>query len=170
MHASRAGRMAFAGMGLRIGLGLGLGIGLGMGLGGCDRGVETKPATDTRTNGTGGKETGSTGTNTVAPTPQRDADNTDRNKVDQSGPTKTPIDQSNSSADIKITAEIRRAIMDDKMMSVNAQNCKIITDSSGTVTLRGPVDSAAEKASIEAKARAVVGVRAVVNELEVKLK
>jgi osmotically-inducible protein OsmY len=96
------------------------------------------------------------------------ADNTDRNKVDQNTATKTPMDQSNSSDDIKVTAEIRRAIMDDKSMSMNAQNCKIITDKSGVVTLRGPVASQAEKDAIEAKAKAVAGVTRVVNELEVK--
>lgn len=98
-----------------------------------------------------------------------DADNTARNKVDRDIATKTPMDQSNSSADIKITADIRRAIMDDKSMSTNAQNCKIITDKSGVVTLRGPVASQAEKDGIESKAKAIAGVSSVVNELEVKL-
>ena len=78
------------------------------------------------------------------------------------------MDQSNSSADIKITADIRRAIMDDKAMSINAQNCKIITDKSGVVTLRGPVASQTEKDAIESKAKAIAGVSSVVNELEVK--
>lgn len=94
-------------------------------------------------------------------------DNTERNKADQRTDSKTPMDQSNSSDDIKITATIRRAIMDDKAMSTNAQNCKIITDK-GVVTLRGPVASQAEKDSIEAKAKATAGVTSVVNELEVK--
>ena len=53
-------------------------------------------------------------------------------------------------------------------MSMNAQNCKIITDKSGIVTLRGPVASQAEKDAIEAKAKTIAGVTSVVNELEVK--
>ncbi|HVZ93193.1 MAG TPA: BON domain-containing protein [Phycisphaerales bacterium] len=105
---------------------------------------------------------------TTTPATPPKADNTDRNKADQNSGTKTPVDQSNSAAATKITAEIRRAIMDDKGMSVNAQNCKIITDEAGVVTLRGPVDSQAEKDSIESKAKAVAGVTRVVNELEVK--
>jgi osmotically-inducible protein OsmY len=56
----------------------------------------------------------------------------------------------------------------DKAMSMNAQNCKIITDKSGVVTLRGVVDSQAEKDAIQAKAQAVAGVTRVDNQLEVK--
>ena len=112
-----------------------------------------------------------TDTNSTTSTPPKGAqpDNTARNKADRDMQTKTPMDQSNSSADIKITADIRRAIMDDKSMSTNAQNCKIITDKAGVVTLRGPVGSQAEKDSIEAKAKAVAGVTNVINELEVKM-
>jgi osmotically-inducible protein OsmY len=78
------------------------------------------------------------------------------------------MDQSQSGDDVKVTAAIRRAIMDDKAMSMNAQNCKIITDKSGVVTLRGVVDSQAEKDAIQAKAQAVAGVTRVDNQLEVK--
>lgn len=97
------------------------------------------------------------------------ADNTAKNKVDRVEPTKTPMDQSNSKSDIDITAAIRRAIMEDKSMSMNAQNCKIITES-GVTTLRGPVASQAEKDAIGAKASAVSGVTRVDNQLEVKVK
>jgi osmotically-inducible protein OsmY len=95
-------------------------------------------------------------------------DNTATNRVDRMEDTKTPMDQSESSDDIKITAEIRRAIMDDDSMSMNAQNCKIITDESGVVTLRGVVNSQAEKNSIDAKAKATAGVTRVDNQLEIK--
>lgn len=97
------------------------------------------------------------------------ADNTAKNKVDRTEPTKTPLDQSNSKSDIDITARIRRAIMEDKAMSMNAQNCKIITEN-GVTTLRGPVESQAEKDAIGAKAAAVAGVTRVDNQLEVKAK
>jgi osmotically-inducible protein OsmY len=93
---------------------------------------------------------------------------TAKDKVDVTGDTKTPMDQSESSADIKVTADIRRAILDDKSMSINAQNCKIITEKSGLVTLRGVVNSQAEKESIETKAKAIAGVTKVDNQLEVK--
>ncbi|MBY0113042.1 MAG: BON domain-containing protein [Phycisphaerales bacterium] len=97
------------------------------------------------------------------------ADNTAKNKVDRVEPTKTPMDQSNSKSDIDITAAIRRSIMEDKSMSMNAQNCKIITEA-GVTTLRGPVASQAEKDAIGAKASAVAGVTRVDNQLEVKVK
>lgn len=105
---------------------------------------------------------------TDAPYTDTQPDNTARNEVDRSGNTQTPMDQSESSEDIRITAEIRRAIMDDDSMSMNAQNCKVITDETGVVTLRGVVDSPAERDMIEAKARAVAGVARVDNQLEVK--
>jgi osmotically-inducible protein OsmY len=96
------------------------------------------------------------------------ADNTSRNRTDRDTTTKTPIDQDNSSTSTRIAAEIRRAIIADKAMSMNAQNCKVIVDAAGVVTLRGPVATKAEKDSIGAIAKTVVGVTRVVNELEVK--
>ena len=100
--------------------------------------------------------------------PTTQPDNTAKNKVDQGGRTKTPMDQSESVDDIQITADIRRAIMKDETMSMNAQNCKIVTDKAGMVTLRGVVDSEAEKVSIGVKAKAVAGETRVDNQLEVK--
>lgn len=103
-----------------------------------------------------------TRSNTPAP------DNTARNKPDGTNETKTPLDQSQAGVDVRVTADIRRAIMTDSNMSMNAQNCKIITDKSGLVTLRGPVNSQSEKDAIEAKAKAIAGVTKVDNQLEVK--
>jgi osmotically-inducible protein OsmY len=90
------------------------------------------------------------------------------NQRDRSNATKTPPDQAEgTAADRAITAEIRRAITSDASMSASAKNIKIITNN-GTVTLRGPVDSQAERDAIEAKAKAVTGVGTVDNQLEVK--
>jgi hyperosmotically inducible periplasmic protein len=100
-------------------------------------------------------------------TPQAAPDNTARNKVDQDLSTKTPMDQSQSAADVTIVAEIRKAILSDSGMSVNAQNCKVVVQS-GAVTLRGVVETQAEKESIGNKAKAVAGVTSVDNQLEVK--
>lgn len=107
-------------------------------------------------------------TRSDTPKPAPAPDNTAKNKVDGGSDTKTPMDQSQAVGEIKITADIRRAIMEDKTMSMNAQNCKIVTEKSGLVTLRGVVNSQAEKDSIEAKAAAVAGVTKVDNQLEVK--
>lgn len=100
-------------------------------------------------------------TSTTSPT------NTGTNTRDRGGATMTPADQGQGQADVRITADVRKAIMDDSSMSMNAQNCKIIA-SNGVVTLRGPVNSQAEKDSIEAKAKAVAGVASVDNQLEIK--
>ena len=60
-------------------------------------------------------------------------DNTGINKRDQNTGTVTPVDQSESAADIKITADIRRSVMDDNSLSTNAHNVKIITGKGGVV-------------------------------------
>jgi len=95
------------------------------------------------------------------------ADNTGRNDRDKSGATLTPIDQSNEPADLKITADTRKMVVDDKSLSMDAKNCKIITTAGGAVTLRGPVDSAAEKNTIANYAKKA-GATSVDNQLEVK--
>jgi hyperosmotically inducible periplasmic protein len=96
-----------------------------------------------------------------------DVENTSRNTRDRDGGTLTPTDQTEDQADLKVTSAIRKALMDIDDLSTNAENIKIITVG-GVVTLRGPVESLAEKAKIEAAARSVAGVQSVTNELEVK--
>lgn len=76
---------------------------------------------------------------------KEDADNTGRNKRDRNPGTLTPLDQGNSEADLNTTAQIRREVIAQKNMSVNAQNVKIITNA-GKVTLRGAVNSQEESA------------------------
>lgn len=98
---------------------------------------------------------------------QKAADNTAKNVRDRSGETKTSGDQSNSADDIKITAAIRRAVVADKSLTMTATNVKIIT-ANGVVTLRGPVNTAAEKAKIGELAQKNAGKAKVVNQLEVK--
>jgi hyperosmotically inducible periplasmic protein len=94
-------------------------------------------------------------------------DNSARNERDRSGETKTSGDQSNSSADTKITADIRRAIVKDSSLTMTAKNVKIIT-AGGVVTLRGPVTSAEEKTKIEQLAAAAASGTRIDNQLEIK--
>ena len=95
------------------------------------------------------------------------SDNTATNERDRSGHTKTSGDQSNSSADLKITQSIRQALMKDGGLSATAKNIKIIT-ANGQVTLRGPVETAQEKAKIDQIARSAArGVR-ITDQLDVK--
>jgi osmotically-inducible protein OsmY len=94
------------------------------------------------------------------------ADNSGKNVRDRQDVTVTPGDQSNAKSDVAITQAIRKAVVADKALSVNARNVKIIT-TNGMVTLRGPVGSAAEKDTIGAKAQQVAGVKRVDNQLEI---
>jgi osmotically-inducible protein OsmY len=94
------------------------------------------------------------------------ADNTRRNVRDRDNQTLTPLDQGNSQADINTTAQIRKEIIDDKNMTVDARNVKIITRN-GVVTLRGPVNSPEEKRLIEEIATGIASAGNVNNELEV---
>ena len=93
-------------------------------------------------------------------------DNTAKNAVDRDNRTTTPMDQSNDETSIKITASIRRAVMDDKSLSTDAHNVKIITNGR-VVTIRGPVASAAEKSRVESLAEKSAAGYQIHNELSV---
>jgi hyperosmotically inducible periplasmic protein len=95
------------------------------------------------------------------------ADNTAVNERDRSRETQTSGDQSNSSADLKITQAIRQALMKDGELSTTAKNVKIITNN-GQVTLRGPVKNAQEKAKIDQLARSAAGGAKIDDQLDVK--
>ena len=97
-----------------------------------------------------------------------DADNTARNSRDREPATLTPGDQAENETDRQISANVRQAVVEDSSLSTNAHNVKIVT-SGGTVTLRGPVKSAEEKAAIETKAKQVAGVGRVDNLLEIEV-
>jgi hyperosmotically inducible protein len=94
-------------------------------------------------------------------------DNTAINERDRSRETQTSGDQSNSSADLKITQAVRQALMKDSELSMTAKNIKIITNS-GQVTLRGPVKNAQEKAKIDQLARSAAGGAKIDDQLDVK--
>jgi hypothetical protein len=98
--------------------------------------------------------------------PNRDRENTGINTRDRDGKNVTVFDQGSSEADREITASIRKAVVDDDTLSTNAHNVKIITID-GVVTLRGPVENAAEKSKVEAKAKAIAGVNRIESQLEV---
>ena len=101
----------------------------------------------------------------TAATGRVDPSNTGVNVRDRDSTAKTPFDQKENKADIDITAEIRKQVVATEM-SVNAHNVKIMTQD-GKVTLRGPVETAAEKSRIEEIARAVAGDNNVDNQLDV---
>ena len=104
--------------------------------------------------------------NTTNTTNANNPTNTGINERDRDGSAVTPLDQGGGK-DREITAEIRRNVMADSALGYDAKNAKIVTEG-GKVTLRGPVKSAAERSSIETKAKAAAGVVAVDNQLEIK--
>jgi sporulation protein YlmC with PRC-barrel domain len=94
------------------------------------------------------------------------ADNMVRDAQDRNEGTLTPLDQGNSQADIDVTAQIRKDIMADDRMSLNAKNVKIIT-LNAQVTLRGVVNSDEEKQRIGELANQVAHPENVHNQLVV---
>ena len=94
-------------------------------------------------------------------------ENTEINVRDKGNTTLTPEDQKETESDIKITADIRQAIIKNKSLSVDAQNVKIITRN-GVVTLRGPVETKKESKKLRKIAKHTPGVLKVDNQLEIK--
>ena len=68
----------------------------------------------------------------------------------------TADNQKNDKADIKIAADIRKAVVADKSLSTLAHNVKIVARN-GQVTLRGRVKSEDEKHAVVSKAEEVAG-------------
>ena len=99
--------------------------------------------------------------------PDTGVDNTARNVRDRDGRTPTPLDQGSSDSDVRITADIRRAVVREDGLSVGAENIKIITQN-GRVVLHGPVNTAAERARIEEIAERIAGQDKVDNQLELR--
>ena len=97
------------------------------------------------------------------------ADNTARNDMMNNdfdaGMTPTADNAGTSPADIDTAKKIRAAIVDDKSLSVNAHNCKVVVQN-GIVTLVGPVADQDERTKVERIAASIVDDRNVVNKLE----
>ena len=93
--------------------------------------------------------------------------NTAVNVRDRAPDAMTAGEQSNAKGDVALTRKIRRAVVKDSSLSMLSHNVKIVT-ANGNVTLRGPVNSEAEKVAIASKAKAIAGAGNVDNQLEVK--
>jgi hypothetical protein len=108
-------------------------------------------------------------TKTTSGDPARPADNTGINERDKGGATMLPTDQSENPMDRDITAGVRKQVVGDENLSMQAKNVKIITTGQ-VVTLRGPVKSEAEKKAIGEYAARAPNVKRVDNQLEVETK
>jgi hyperosmotically inducible periplasmic protein len=94
------------------------------------------------------------------------ADNTGVNERDRADGAKTAGSADMTGNDVDVMAKIRSRVVDDDSLSTTAHNVKIISED-GRVTLKGPVKSAAEKATIERIASDVAGAGHVVSQLEI---
>jgi osmotically-inducible protein OsmY len=95
-----------------------------------------------------------------------DTDNTRLNIRDRDGSPRTTLDQGNRLDDVNTEAQIRKEIIADRRMSVNAKNVKI-TAIDGRVILCGPVNTAEEKRLIGEIADRIVHAGNVDNQLDV---
>ena len=95
---------------------------------------------------------------------QTPPDNTKVNQRDRAKGAVTADQQKENASDRDITQKVRRALMQDKTLSTYAHNIKIIAQN-GNVTLKGPVRSEEERATIEAKTTEVVGAGHVTNQM-----
>src|ERR1043165_2741922 len=96
-------------------------------------------------------------------------DNTKVNGRDQNQNAATADQQKENQSDRELARQIRRSVVQDKSLSPNAHNVKIIAQN-GTVTLKGPVNSEQEKQAVEAKASQIAGVDKVTSQLQVAQK
>lgn len=94
-------------------------------------------------------------------------ENTQRNLRDKDNLTLTAEDQNESKADLNITAHIRKSVHNDKTLSMDAHNAKIITRN-GVVTLRGPVETETERLKLQEITQKTKGVLQIDNQLEIK--
>lgn len=93
-------------------------------------------------------------------------DNSARNERDMGTKTLTPLDQGTGDADIKLTKDVRSAVVGSDL-SFNAKNIKIISKDA-QVTLRGVVESKEEHEAVLRIAKEAAGSAKLVDELEVK--
>jgi hyperosmotically inducible periplasmic protein len=94
-------------------------------------------------------------------------DNSAVNMRDRETSATTAGQQSSVKSDVELTRRIRRAVVKDESLSMMARNVKIIS-ADGSVTLRGPVKSEEEKATVARLAERIAGATNVNNQLEVK--
>ena len=97
---------------------------------------------------------------------QTAADNTKVNTRDRAAGAVTADQQKETAADRDLTRRIRQSVVGDKSLSTYAHNVKIVTRD-GQVTLKGPVNSEAEKQAIAKKATAAAGAGRVTNEITI---
>lgn len=82
-------------------------------------------------------------------------------------PAATAMDQSSDPEDVKLTQQIRQALVKEPVLSFAAKNVTIITRDR-RVMLKGPVNSSAERATVARLATGIAGPASVDDQLEVR--
>lgn len=93
--------------------------------------------------------------------------NSRRNKDIVESEKVTADDQGAGASDVALAAKIRKAMVNNKDLSLSAKNAKVVVIK-GTVFLKGPVETLAERAAIAGIAGRFAGRSHVRNEIEVK--
>jgi osmotically-inducible protein OsmY len=88
---------------------------------------------------------------------------------DAKGNTVTTEGQPQNKRDEKLMQRVRKSINDEKSLSVDAKNIKVVSVN-GKLTLRGPVQSAAERDLITRRASDIAGMENVDDQLKVVAK
>jgi hyperosmotically inducible protein len=95
------------------------------------------------------------------------ADNTAQNYGALKKDAVTAEKQGNSKEEVAVLAGIRKSIVSERGLSIDAKNVKILCSQEGLIILRGPVDSEEERAKVGELAKACNGVKSIKNELTV---
>lgn len=98
------------------------------------------------------------------------ADNTKQNQGALEENAVVADKQGNGKEQIKILGNIRKVIMDQKDLSMDAKNIKILVSDSNFVVLRGPVNSVEEKERLEELVKSCAGVKGIKTQLSVAVK
>lgn len=98
--------------------------------------------------------------------PQTSGDNSKVNQRDQNASEPTADQQKDNRSDLEITKEIRKSLIGDGSLSTYAHNVKVISQN-GKVTLKGPVRSEEEKATVLSKAAQIAGQNNINDDLSV---
>jgi hyperosmotically inducible protein len=94
-------------------------------------------------------------------------DNTAINVRDRNANAVTADQAQQDKSDVVLMQKIRKAVVQDKSLSINAHNVKIIAKN-GQVILKGPVNSGDESDRIMSKATRIAGADHVRNELSIQ--
>jgi osmotically-inducible protein OsmY len=98
--------------------------------------------------------------------PQSGGDNTKMNQRDRNAAEPTADQQKENQSDRDLTKQVRRSLIGDKSLSTYAHNVKVISQN-GKVTLKGPVRSEEEKATVLSNAAQVAGKANITDEITV---